>query len=215
MADDGRRSAGLIVTGTDTGVGKTVFAAALTAALDGAYWKPIQAGTDGETDPEVVLRLSGVDASRILPSAYTLRLPASPHIAARRQGVDIRGRRLGLPRADRTLVVEGAGGVMVPISARLVQADLFAGWGLPVILCARTALGTINHSLLSLEALRRRRVPVLGVAFIGPPEPEVEATIAELGSVRRLGRLPLIEPLDRAGLASAFAAGFDVNDLVE
>ncbi len=205
---------GYIVTGTDTDVGKTVFAAALVAALDGAYWKPIQAGLDGETDAATVRRLSGIAGDRILPGVHALRMAASPHIAAWHENVDIRQRDLGLPNVLHPLVVEGAGGVIVPLSPRLLQIDLFAHWGLPVILCARTSLGTINHTLLSLEALRRRRVPVHGVACIGASEPEVEETIVTLGHVRRLGRLPRLDPLDPDTLAAAFASAFDLRDFV-
>ena len=204
-----------IIAGTDTDVGKTVFAAALTAALGGVYWKPIQAGVADGTDAQTVQHLMSLGPERILPSAYTFGLAASPHIAARQDGVDIRQRALGLPAADRPLVVETAGGLMVPLSERLLQIDLIAHWQRPVILCARTALGTINHSLLSLEALRRRRVPVLGVAFIGDSEPEVEATIGTRGRVRHLGRLPRLPQLDTAALSTAFADAFDVRDFVE
>lgn len=209
---NGHHPARYVITGTDTNVGKTVFSAALVAALDGAYWKPIQAGLDGETDAQTVRRLSGLPDDRFPPGVHSLRLAASPHLAALHENVDIRRRDLALPQVQGPLVVEGAGGVMVPLSQRLFQVDLFAHWGLPVIVCARTSLGTINHTLLSLEALRRRRVLVHGVAFIGAPEPEVEETIATLGRVRRLGRLPLLDPLDAQSLAAAFAAEFDLSD---
>lgn len=205
---------GYIVTGTDTDVGKTVFAAALVAALDGAYWKPIQAGLHGETDAATVRRLSSLPAERILQGVHTLQMAASPHIAARHENVEIRQRDLALPSSSRALVVEGAGGLMVPLSSRLLQVDLFAHWGLPVVVCARTSLGTINHTLLSLEALRRRRVPVHGVVFIGAAEREVEETIATLGRVRRLGRLPLLAPLDAGTLTVAFGGAFDLRDFV-
>lgn len=109
-------------------------------------------------------------------------------------------------------MIEGAGGLLVPFSRDLLQIDQFAFWGLPVILCARTELGTINHSLLSLEALAARRMCVHGVAFIGAASPEVENTIAAFGGVRRLGRLPVVEPLNAAGLAEAFRANFDMRD---
>jgi dethiobiotin synthetase len=208
-------SATFVVAGTDTNVGKTVFAAALAGALDARYWKPIQAGNDGESDSAAVARLAGLPADRLIASAYNLALAASPHIAARREGIDIRQRALGLPVVDGPLVVETAGGVMVPLSLRVLQVDLMASWQKPVVLCARTSLGTINHTLLSLEALRRRRVPVHGVAFIGEAEPEVEATIAALGRVRSLGRLPWLEPLDAGSLRAAFAGGFDLRDFVE
>jgi dethiobiotin synthetase len=200
-----------IVTGTDTGVGKTVFSAALTAALDGCYWKPIQAGLP-ETDSAVVQRLSGLPRDRILPEAYRLRRPASPHIAAGAERIEIDTLKLRPPTLDRVLVVEGAGGLAVPINARALQIDVFANWFMPIILCARTSLGTINHSLLSLEALRRRAISIHGIAFIGEENPETERTIVEIGGVRRLGRLPWLDPLDAAGLQAAFAKAFRRED---
>jgi len=196
-----------VVTGTDTGIGKTVFSAALAGALGGYYWKPIQAGIDPEGDSETVVRLSALPADRVLPEAYRLSTPASPHLAARTDGIEIGLDRLALPRVDGPLVVEGAGGVLVPISETLLMADLFAHWGKPVILCARTGLGTINHSLLSIEALRGRGVPIAGIAFVGDPHAENERIIPALGKVMNLGRLPHIPQLDPAGLAAAFASG--------
>lgn len=191
----------LVVTGTDTGVGKTVVSAGLAGCLGARYWKPVQAGLDGETDSETARRLGGLDAARVLPEAYRLRMPASPHQAAERDGVAIDPDRLLLPSGTSPLVVEGAGGVMVPLTPRLTFLDLFARWRAPVVLCARTRLGTINHSLLSLAALRQREVPLLGVVFIGEAAPESEAIIAALGRVPVLGRLPWLEPLTPASLA--------------
>lgn len=202
----------LVVTGTDTGIGKTVFAAGLAAALGAHYWKPIQAGVDPDGDKEEVARLSGLPAAQILPEAYRLATPASPHLAARIDGVTIALDRLALPQVDGPLVVEGAGGVLVPISETLSMADLFAHWGQPVILCARTALGTINHSLLSVEALRSRGVPIAGIAFIGEAHAENERIIPLLAGVPSLGRLPLLDPLSPATLAQAFAAHIRLSD---
>ena len=203
----------LIVTGTDTGIGKTVFAAGLAAALGAHYWKPVQSGLDGpESDSETVARLGRLPPERILPEAYRLATPCSPHRAAEIDGVTIDPDRLALPRVDGPLVVEGAGGALVPLSANLLYADIFARWACPVVLVARTALGTINHSLLSIEALRRRGVPILGIAFVGDAQPDSEATIARIGDVKQLGRLPWIDPLDADSLADAFAAHFDLED---
>lgn len=204
----------IVVTGTDTGVGKTVFAAALVGALGASYWKPVQAGIDedGGTDSARVLRLSGALPTRIVPEAWRLATPCSPHRAAEIDGVRIEAERLSPPPVEGPLVIEGAGGVLVPLSRSLLYADLFARWAAPVVLVARTALGTINHALLSLEALRARGVPVLGVAFVGEPQPDSEATIAAIGAVRRLGRLPILADLDRATLAEAFRQNFDLRD---
>lgn len=199
-----------IVTGTDTGIGKTVFAAGLAGALGAHYWKPIQAGIDPEGDKETVARLSGLPAARILPEAYRLTTPASPHLAARIDGVSISLDRLALPPVDGPLVVEGAGGVLVPVREDLLMADLFAYWGVPVILCARTELGTINHSLLSVEALRARKVEIAGIAFIGDPHPENERIIPKIAAVPCLGRLPRLDRLDAGTLRAAFAAGISL-----
>jgi len=204
----------LIVTGTDTGVGKTVFAAALAGALGARYWKPVQAGPDedGGSDALKVARLAGLPASRVHPEAYRLATSCSPHRAAEIDCVEINPARLALPAGDGALVVEGAGGVLVPLTRDLLYADQFARWAAPVVLVARTALGTINHSLLSLEALRARAVPVAGVAFVGEPNEDSEATIAAMGNVRRLGRLPLLDHLTPESLAKAFAAHFRLED---
>ena len=200
----------IVVTGTDTDIGKTVFAAGLTAALGARYWKPVQAGLADGSDAASVVTL-GVPADRVLPEAYRLTTPCSPHLAAEIDRVTIDPDRLALPQVDGPLVVEGAGGVMVPVTRDLIFADLFARWNTPVVLVARTGLGTINHSLLSIEALRSRAVPILGIAFVGDPVEDSEATIATLGKVRRLGRLPRLDPLNAATLAEAFAANFDLE----
>ncbi|MFQ8432479.1 dethiobiotin synthase [Amaricoccus sp. W119] len=198
----------LVVTGTDTGVGKTVFAAGLASLLGASYWKPVQAGLGEETDSETAARLGGLAAGRVMPEAYRLRTPASPHLAARIDGIAIEPERLAIPRLPGTLVIEGAGGLMVPLTSSLTYLDVFARWRAPAILCARTRLGTINHTLLSLDALRRRAVPVLGVAFIGEDEPETVAIIARMGRVRVLGRLPIIEPLGPEALRRGFGSAF-------
>ncbi|HEX8446608.1 MAG TPA: dethiobiotin synthase [Sphingomonas sp.] len=202
----------IIVTGTDTGIGKTVFAAALAGALGGQYWKPVQAGLDDGSDAETVAALSGLPADRILPEAYRLVTPCSPHRAAEIDGIRIDPDRLALPAIAGPLVVEGAGGALVPLTRDLLYVDLFARWAAPVVLVARTALGTINHSLLSIEALRARGVPLIGVAFVGDANDDSEATICAIGGVRRLGRLPILPTLDRATLARAFEQGFTLAD---
>jgi len=197
-----------VVTGTDTGIGKTVFAAALAHALGAAYWKPIQSGLLDGADGETAAALG---VTRVLPEAYRLTEPLSPHRAAELDGVTIDPARLVPPDAD-PLVIEGAGGVLVPVTRELLYADLFARWGLPVVLVARTGLGTINHSLLSVEALRARGVAVHGIAFVGDANADNEATICAIAGVRRLGRLPRLDPLAAEGLAAAFAQHFDIED---
>ena len=202
----------IVVTGTDTDIGKTVFAAALAGALGAAYWKPVQAGLDDGSDAARVAALSGLPASHILPEAYRLVTPCSPHRAARIDGVTIDADALDPPPHDGSLVIEGAGGVLVPVNDTTLYADIFARWGCRVVLVARTALGTINHSLLSIEALRHRDVPILGVAFIGDAVPHSEDAVVRLGGVKRLGRLPILPTLDAASLRAAFAENFQLED---
>ena len=193
----------IIVTGTDTGIGKTVFAAGLAAALGAAYWKPVQSGLEEATDSENVATLSGAP---ILPEAYRLTRPASPHLSAEDMGIEIDPARLTLPDTKGPLVVEGAGGLMVPLTRRVFFLDVIAAWRAPVVLVARTQLGTINHPTLSLRALASSGGDVVGVAFVGEAEPEVEETIAEMNNVPHLGRLGLLSPLTRATLTEAMQA---------
>ena len=208
-------TAAIIVTGTDTGIGKTVFSAALVGALDGYYWKPVQSGLEEATDSEIVRRLSGLAAERILPERYRLNTPASPHLAAAIDGVAIDPRQLQLPEVSRPLIVEGAGGLLVPLTRDLTYIDMFARWRAPVVLCARTTLGTINHTLLSIEAIRTRGIALLGIAFIGDENADSEGIIVELGRTRRLGRLPLLSSMTPEALKTAFATEFNVNDFLK
>ncbi len=205
-------SARFVVSGTDTNVGKTVFAAALAGALGGYYWKPIQCGLDPAGDRETVGDLSGLTPDRLVPERYRLQAPLSPHRAAELEGIEIDTAALTPPDVSGPLVIEGAGGLMVPLTRRTLQLDLYVKWDIPVILVARTSLGTINHSLLSIFALRMREAPIHGVAFIGPRNEDSERTICEIGDVRRLGCLPVIDPLDPAALRRAFAANFRLED---
>ncbi len=196
-----------VVTGTDTNIGKTVFCAGLCGLLGARYWKPVQAGSEGPTDSDVVAEFSGVE---IVPEAYRLQLPASPHQAAAEEGVTIDPDALTPPEGP--LVIEGAGGLMVPLNHQTLYIDVFARWGIPLILCARTRLGTINHTLLSIEAIRARNIALLGVAFIGDTNEESERIITEIGKVKRLGRLPVIEPLTPGRLSGVFAKTFERQD---
>ena len=199
-----------VIVGTDTGVGKTVFSAGLVGALGATYWKPVQSGLEEETDSQTVARLN--DSACILPEAWRLKLPASPHISARAEGVEIDPSCLAPPDVDGPLVIETAGGVLVPLTDDTLTIDVLARWRLPVIVVARTALGTINHSLLTIEALRRRDIPIHGVAFVGDAQKAPQETIIRLGGVKALGRLPQLSPLSAQTLREAFAAGFTLSD---
>ncbi|MDJ0449528.1 dethiobiotin synthase [Methylocystis sp. JR02] len=201
-----------VIVGTDTGVGKTVFSAGLVQALGASYWKPVQAGLDEETDSQTVARLSGAPQERILPEAWRLRLPASPHIAARAEGVEIDAANLAPPDVAGPLVIETAGGVMVPLTDNILTIDVMTLWRLPVILVARTRLGTINHSLLTIEALRHRDIAIHGVAFVGEEERAAQDTILRIGKAEALGRLPRLPVLSKETLGAAFDAAFSRTD---
>lgn len=214
MPAEPARPRAIIVTGTDTGIGKTVFSAMLTKALDGVYFKPVQAGLEDETDTQAVRRMTQLDSGHFAPEIYKLNTPASPHRAAELDGIEIDPEKLTPPAPARPLIVEGAGGLMVPVTRNLLQIDLFARWQCPLVLCARTSLGTINHTLLSLEALKARAMTLLGVAFIGDGNDDTERVIIEISGARRLGRLPWLDRLDAASLTDAFDAHFTRRDFI-
>ena len=197
------------VTGTDTGVGKTYVAALLVAGMGYAYWKPVQSGvdTDTDTDTEWVRRAAGLPIGRLLPEAYSLREPLSPHEAARREGVVIDMARLALPDRER-LVVEGAGGVMVPLNREYLMIDLITVLALPVVVVARSELGTINHTLLTLEQLRRRDCSLLGVVVNGPANEDNCRAIADYGRVDILAAIDRREELSPANIAAVFTRYF-------
>ena len=208
-----------IITGTDTGVGKTVVAAMLALALDGAYWKPVQAGVKGGVDTKNVQKITGLPAERFFPEDYIFTEGLSPHRAAELDEARIDVEALRPPDYDGTLIIEGAGGLMVPLSRENLLINVFKGWQrferIPVILVARTGLGTINHTLLSLEALWSRNIPVHGIVFVGEENADNMRTISEFSDVKMLGRLPFLDSIDRDGLTAAFEEHFDLEDFVK
>jgi dethiobiotin synthase len=212
MAAAGR---GLFVTGTDTEAGKTVAAAWLVRRLGADYFKPVQAGLEGETDEAVVRRLTDLPDERFHPSTYLLRAPMSPHAAARREGIAIDLDAFRLPGSTRPVVVEGAGGILVPLHHPATMADLMVKLALPVVLVSRTTLGTINHTLLSLECLRRRGLDVAGVIFSGEPHRENREAIEQFGNVTALAEIPWLDPLDPAALdAVRPREGVELHDVL-
>ncbi len=205
----------IVVTGTDTGIGKTVFSAGLTDALGACYWKPIQSGLADETDSEIVARLGQIPVQRIMPEAWRLNTPVSPHLSAENDGLTLTPETIQPPATSSPLIIEGAGGLLVPLTRHRTFADVFARWQIPAILCARTGLGTINHTLLSVEAMRKRLIPILGVAFIGDEYLDTQKTIEEMGHVRILGRLPYLNPLTAETLRRALREQFDISSIWE
>jgi dethiobiotin synthetase len=199
------------VTGTDTGVGKTTLAALLCAALDAVYWKPIQTGTLEGSDRATVMRLAGIGTDRTIDEVYKFVPPVSPDLAARWAGVEIDLAKINLPNhlTNDWLVVEGAGGVLVPINQKQFVLDMMVKLRLPVILAARSTLGTINHTLLTLAALHAAELPVHGVVLIGDQNRENRETIERFGHVRVIGEVPRLPNLHRTALIQVFMNHFD------
>ena len=191
----------LVVCGTDTDVGKTIVSAWLVQGLKAYYWKPVQSGLDGGGDRGRVRDLLKLSDDRLLPEAYAFQQPVSPHWAAEIDGVELDPRALTLPAVDGPLVVETAGGLMVPLTRRWMQIDQLQEWQRPVVLVARSGLGTLNHTLLSLEALRKRQIRVLGIILNGPPHADNPATLEQFGDAPVLGHLPPLQPLTANALA--------------
>ncbi len=185
---------GLCVAGIGTDVGKTVVSAVLCEALDADYWKPVASGSeDGPTDAEVLSSLIRDAGQRVHPCNYVFGKSLSPHIAAALEGVTIALSSLRAPATEKPLVVELAGGVMVPLNDEHTNLDLVVQLGFPVVVVSRHYLGSINHTLLTLEALRNRKVEVCGVIFNGEELPDTERIIARQGRVEVLGRIPLLQ----------------------
>ncbi|MEM7193190.1 MAG: dethiobiotin synthase [Pseudomonadota bacterium] len=191
---------GFFVTGTDTDVGKTLVSAWLLTHLDGAYWKPVQAGTEPTTDSATVQQLTKLPMGHVLPEAYLLPDAMAPHEAARRAGITLDMAKLTLPPHDGLIIAEGAGGLMVPISESAYMIDLADQLELPIILVARSTLGTINHTLLSIEAIRRRGLPLAGVVISGPETPHNRAAIERYGQVEVIAEIPYLDSVNREAL---------------
>ena len=202
--------AGVFVTGTDTEVGKTVASSLLVATLRRfgrvGYWKPIQTGIEQDDDTAEVRRLAACSDDEIVDRGVRLPRPLSPHLSARLadQEIDMGSLvRLGHTlNNDRFWVVEGAGGLLVPLNDCELMADLIAALGLPTVIAARSGLGTINHTLLTLTELRRRSIPVAGVVMLGQPNCENRAAIESYGDAEILAEIPVLRPLDANSIAA-------------
>lgn len=198
------------ITGTDTGVGKTTVSALLCAALDAIYWKPIQTGTREGTDRATVMRLAQLPRRRTLPEIYRFSPPVSPHLAAQRAGVCIALRKIRLPQIPprESLIVEGAGGALVPINSTQLTTDLMSHLALPVLLVSRATLGTINHTLLSIAALRAAHLDLRGVILSGKPNRDNRRAIEHYGKIEVLGTVPPLRKMNRAIFIEIFRRHF-------
>lgn len=194
------------VTGTDTGIGKTVVSAMLTLGLRARYWKPIQSGLEAETDTQFVKRVTRLPDRYFASERFRLNAPLSPHAAAAMDGLSIHLQDFTLPTAppEERIIVEGAGGLMVPINSTHLMIELIAYLALPAILVTRTSLGTINHTLLSIEALRQYAIPIAGVIMNGPENEINREAIEHYGKIPVIGRVDQLTAIEPNTLQYAF-----------
>lgn len=179
----------LIIAGIGTGVGKTVVSAILTTCLQGEYWKPIQCGDDDELDTTLMKKLIDPTKYSIHDSAYSLRAPLSPHHAAKLEEISICLDLIVPPQTTRPLIIESVGGIFVPLTATTLSFHLFKSWDIPWVVVSRHYLGSINHTLLTLDALKRNNISITGIVFNGHPNHESESAILEFSQIPVLGRL--------------------------
>lgn len=197
-----KRSHQIIVTGIGTDIGKTVVSAILAQALESFYWKPIQAGELDNTDSMKVAAWTNEKVT-VLQEAFRLTRAMSPHAAAELEGVHIDETALCLPKVDGNLIIEGAGGLMVPINNEgLLYIELFSKWNLPVIVVSRHYVGSINHTLLTIEALKNRNISIYGIVFVGDENSATENAIKQQTGVKIFARIPIVEKVDAAFILS-------------
>jgi len=181
----------IVIAGIGTGVGKTVVAAIVTEALEADYWKPVQAGNLDYTDTDFVKDHISNTRSFFHPETYRLIQPMSPHVAVKTDGVEIELNKLSLPETSNRLIIELAGGLMVPLNKRQLNIDLLEQWNLPVILVSQNYLGSINHTLLSVEILRSCEIHLHGIIFNGEGQEATEKFIIDYTGTKRIGRVNL------------------------
>lgn len=179
----------IVIAGIGTGIGKTLVAAVLTEALQADYWKPVQSGSLDHTDTDEVQSLVTNTRSVFHKEAYCLTEPLSPHAAAHHDGIEIELNKLSLPVTTNTLIIELAGGLMVPLTNTMLNIDLLKKWDAPVILVSQNYLGSINHSLLSIEALKTRNIKLAGLIFNGEPNPSSEEYILQYAAANCIGKI--------------------------
>ncbi len=179
--------ADIIIAGINTGVGKTVVSAVITTIFKGDYWKPVQSGAS-DTDSAMITRFLSSN-HKVHPPAYTFKAPLSPHHAARLENRIIHPEKIIPPITNHPLIIEMAGGIFVPLNESLLSIDLFKTWKAHWILVSKHYLGSINHTLLTIEALKKRSIKILGIIFNGKSNPDSEKAIIKFSEVPFLGRL--------------------------
>lgn len=197
----------LFVTGIGTEVGKTIISAILVEALKADYWKPVQAGDLDFSDTKKVQALISNSISKFHNETHALGHPMSPHASAERDGVEIQLPDFQSPKTSNHLVIEGAGGLMVPLNRKDCVIDLIKQSGAEVVLVSRNYLGSINHTLLSIEALQRRGVAIKGLVFNDIENKDTESVILEMSGLNLLGRVDLEQEIDK-GVISRYADQF-------
>lgn len=200
------------IAGIDTDAGKSLVSAILTLGLNANYWKPVQAGNIPHTDSEWIKKVTGLPDQHFFQESFLLQLAASPHAAAEAENIQIESQSLIPPQSERPLIIEGAGGLMVPLRRDYLFADWLAQHKIPTILVVKTYLGCINHSLLSLEALRSREIPLMGIVFNDGGRPESESVILEYAQAPLLGRVPQLDQIDPVTLKATFDKHFSFPD---
>tara|TARA_B100001250_G_scaffold396773_1_gene403131 strand:- start:510 stop:1166 length:657 start_codon:yes stop_codon:yes gene_type:complete len=185
----------IVVCGTDTDVGKTVVSSLLVQGLKAIYWKPIQSGLEEDGDTGRVIKLLNLEKERYIPEIYKFKSAVSPHWAAEIENKMIDPKQLKIPKLTKPLIIETAGGVMVPLNREWLQIDQLQIWKLPIVLVARSGLGTLNHTLLTLEALRERNIPIMGLILNGPLHPDNPSTLEQIGNIPIIAQLPTFERL--------------------
>jgi dethiobiotin synthase len=199
----------LFVTGTDTGVGKTLLSALLVAALRRKYWKPIQTGARDGTDRQTVMNWAGVPAERTHGELFIFEQPVSPNLAAEQDHTHIRLEMIRRPSDPEPIVIEGAGGVFVPINGHEFMLDLMRDLNVPVIVATRTVLGTINHTLLTVFAIRDAGIELRGVVMVGQENVDNRRAIERYGGVRVIGSIPWLDAINPPNLCRVFEERFE------
>ncbi|MFP5471397.1 MAG: dethiobiotin synthase [Bacteroidia bacterium] len=191
----------IFVTGIGTDVGKTIVSAVLVEALQADYWKPIQAGDLDNSDTQKVQRLVTNTKSQFHKESFRLNTPASPHYAAELDGVEILIKNILLPQTNNQLIIEGAGGLLVPINQKgETMVDVIKHLDASVILVSRHYLGSINHTLISLNVLKSEGLKVYGIVFVGDENIATESIIKKISGVNILGRVPNLISVDKESI---------------
>jgi len=189
-----------IICGTDTDIGKTLISSFFVKGLNSFYWKPIQSGIESQTDSQTVEKLAQVSKEKFIKEAYVFTKPLSPHWAAEIDQKAINFDNLRLPKVQGSLIIETAGGLMVPITRNFLQIDQIKQWNLPVILVCKSSLGTLNHTLLSIEALKLRNIEILGLVVNGEKHLDNPKTLVDFSGIPLITEFPYIKKIDSNNL---------------